>query len=106
MTSQGSAYSRFKRAIERGNLIEAESAIRELKQVGLRDALDYVDLLATRAPERFERAALRWHSRFEAEHPGLTLTDSLLALSSLQALVDGDRPTGLSVLRYFAKRVS
>ena len=77
MTSEGSPYARFRRAVERGNLIGAESAVRELQRVSLADALDYVDLLAQREPQRFERAAIRWHSRLEREYAGLTLPQSL-----------------------------
>jgi len=104
LTAEGSTYARFRRAIERGNLVEAEASARELHTVSLVDALDYVDLLATRAPERFQRAALRWHSRLEREHGSLTISQSLLALSALQALTEEDRGTPLAVLRHLAKR--
>jgi len=106
MTAEGSAYARFRRAVERGNLVEADSAVRELRRVSLTDALDYVDLLATREPARFERAAIRWHSRLEREYAGLTLPQSLLALTALQALTEQDRGTPLSILRHLAKRAS
>lgn len=105
LTSQASPYDRFRRAIDRGNLIEADSAARELGHLNLPDALDYCDLLARQAPERFERAALRWHGRWEAEGKPTSLGESQLALSCLQLLPDGsDRATALSVLRHLAKR--
>ncbi len=98
-----SVYGRFRAAIERGNLIEAEAAARELPTLSLSDALDYCDLLAQREPAKYERAALRWHSRLEREREGLTFSHSLLALASLQALPQGDRGTPLAFLRYLAK---
>jgi hypothetical protein len=106
MTSDGRPYARFRRAVERGNLLEAESAARELKELSITDALDYCDLLAQREPQRFERAAIQWHSRLEREYADLTLPQSLLALSALQALTEQDRGTPLSILRHLAKRAS
>jgi hypothetical protein len=100
----GSVYGRFRRAVDHGNLLEAEAAARELPSLSLADALDYCDLLAQREPARFERAALRWHSRLEREHEGLTFSQSLLALVSLQALPEGDRATTLAFLRWLCKR--
>jgi hypothetical protein len=46
MTSQGSAHGRFTRAIQTRNLWAAETAMRELGQVSLADALDYLEVLA------------------------------------------------------------
>jgi hypothetical protein len=54
MTSQGTAHGRFQRAIERGNLLAADTAARELGGLSLRDALDYIELVARREPERYE----------------------------------------------------
>src|SRR5262245_51641519 len=46
VTSQGSPYTRFRRAVDRGNLLEAEANARELGRLSLEDALDYCDLFA------------------------------------------------------------
>jgi hypothetical protein len=64
VTSQGSAYMRFRRALDRGNVTEALSAAAQLEHVGLADALELCLLLRDQAPERFPRATLRWHGRF------------------------------------------
>lgn len=40
MTSQGSAYARFRRALERGNLLHVRAAAAELPQVPLEDVLE------------------------------------------------------------------
>ena len=52
----------------------------------LGDALSLLLLMAAKQDERYERAALVWHARFEREVPTLTIEESLLALSALAAL--------------------
>ena len=50
MTAQGSAYMRFRRALDRGNVSEALSAAAELQFVSLAEALELTLLLADREP--------------------------------------------------------
>jgi hypothetical protein len=65
VTSQGSPYGRFRRALDRGNALQALSAAAELEHVGIVDALELVLLLAQDEDERrFHRAAVRWHARY------------------------------------------
>jgi hypothetical protein len=52
VTSQGSAYVRFRRALDRGNVTEALSAGAELDHVGLNEALELCLLLRDKAPDR------------------------------------------------------
>src|SRR4029453_13623882 len=84
--AQGLSYARFKRAVERGNLLEADSAARELGQLNLPDSLEFCDLLARFAPDRFARPALRWHSRWTAETRPDSIAEGQLALTCLQLL--------------------
>jgi len=77
---------RFRRALDRGNLTEALSAASELQFVGLAEALELTLLLADRQPEKYERAAGRWHSRFLQEVPNVDLRDSQAVLSLLAAI--------------------
>jgi hypothetical protein len=63
MTSHGTPHGRFARAIERRNLWAAETAIREMRDPSLLILLDYLELLAEERPEKYERAAVRWHGR-------------------------------------------
>jgi hypothetical protein len=63
VTSQGSAFMRFRRALDRQNVTEALSAASELQHVGLAEALELCLLLRDKTPERCPRAALRWHGR-------------------------------------------
>jgi hypothetical protein len=67
VTSQGSAFMRLRRALDRGNVTEAFSAASELEHVGLGEALELCLLLRDKAPERYPRAALRWHGRLSQE---------------------------------------
>jgi hypothetical protein len=60
MTSQGSPYARFHRALRSGNLDQVRIAARELPQVGLDDALAVVLLISKQDGERYDRAATRW----------------------------------------------
>jgi hypothetical protein len=51
------------RALDRRNVTESLSAASELEHVGLAEALELCLLLREKAPERYPRAALRWHRR-------------------------------------------
>jgi hypothetical protein len=99
MTSQGSAHGCFIRAIQQRNLLAAEMAMRELGQVSLADALDYLELLAAVRPDRFDRAAVRWHGRLETEAAVLTLAESQFALAALGLLRAGDASAAELVTR-------
>jgi hypothetical protein len=98
VTSQGSAHGRFTRAIQQRNLWAAEASLRELGSASLKDALGYLDLPAEQKPEKFERAAVRWHGRLETEATFLSLAESQLALAALASLCAGERDA-VQVLR-------
>ncbi len=85
MTSQGSAYSRFQRALATGNLQVVEAAAAELPTVGLDDALAILVLLAQAGDERFDRAATRWLGRLLIETPA-GLSDARFALALVERL--------------------
>jgi hypothetical protein len=60
---------RLRRALDRRNVTEAHSATSELEHVGLAEALELCILLRDKEPERYPRAALRWHGAgFIAAH--------------------------------------
>jgi|tagenome__1003787_1003787.scaffolds.fasta_scaffold20663254_2 hypothetical protein len=77
---------RFRRALDRANVTEALSATSELQFVGLAEALELTLLLADREPEKFERAAARWHVRFAQEIPHVDLRESLAVLALLTVI--------------------
>ncbi len=60
VTAQGSALTRFRRAVERKSLFNAELAAREMGRLDLEDALSLVLLYARADDPRFDRAATRW----------------------------------------------
>lgn len=77
---------RFRRALDRGSATEALSAASELQLVGLAEALELTLLLADKEPEKYERAAARWHLRFLEEVPNVDLRESQAVLALLVAI--------------------
>jgi len=88
MTSQGSAYSRFRRALQTGSLPLVRAAAAELPTVRLDDALRVCLLIRDHDPEHYERAALRWVGRFALEARDATLADVRAAADALARLPD------------------
>jgi hypothetical protein len=91
VTSQGSAYSRLRRALDTGNATLALGAAADLEHVGLEDALELLLVLLDSEPVRFERAALRWHGRYCREVNDVDLLEAQAVLACLAAL-RGRRP--------------
>lgn len=102
MTSQGSPYARFRRALATGNLTIIRAAAAELPRVDLGDALSVCMAIRAAEPMRFERAALRWLARFATEEArsiddlraaadafGQMREQPEHALATLQVLVSG-----------------
>ena len=85
MTSQGSAYARFQRALKTGRASIAWNAATELEHIDLQDALALV-LLVVDEP-RFARAAARWLGRLCLETP-ISLRQAELLAVSLAGLPD------------------
>ena len=83
VTSQGSAYGRFRRSLDTGSVTNALTAAQELKPLPLTDSLELLLLLRDKAPERFAPAALRWHGRYCRETQGVELGEALAVLSLL-----------------------
>ena len=88
MTSDGSAYVRFKRALEIGNELLVVAAARELPRIALDDALRICLVLCDGDPDRYQRAAVRWLGRFALEARGVNIEDLRLAAEALDALRD------------------
>ena len=86
VTSDGSAYARFRRALETGNELLVLSTARELPQIALDDALRICLVLRDGDPKRYERAAVRWLGRFALEASAVTIRDLRSAASALDAL--------------------
>lgn len=90
MTSQGSPYARFQRACATGNALLIVSAAAELPRLDLDQALLVcLAYLAQDDHARYERAIVRWHSRYCGEHRP-SLAEAQLVLAALAALASGD----------------
>jgi hypothetical protein len=103
MTSQGTPHGRFQRAIASRNLLNAETAAREIGGLSLADALALCELLAATDPKRFERAALRWLQRFIDERLP-PLAEIALAASALAELRHGRRAVGVEALKRLVRQ--
>jgi hypothetical protein len=98
MTSEGSAYARFRRALGMRSVSAIRIAAGELPQIGLADALDVCLVFLEREPAVYPRAAARWASRLSLERT-LGLAESQLAQAALAALSTPEsRQTGAEVL--------
>jgi hypothetical protein len=92
VTSEGSPYGRFRRALATGNETLVIAAARELPRISLDDALRVCLVLRDGEPDRFERAAVRWLGRFALEAKGATMDDLRAAADALDALPDRPVP--------------
>jgi len=80
VTSQGSPYGRLRRALDSGNATIALAAASEMPTVGLPEALELCLVLCDQEPEKFSRAAVRWHGRYCREvSAGLEEAQAVLA---------------------------
>lgn len=86
VTSDGGAYSRFRRALQTGNPNLVIAAALELPRVALDDALEICLVLRDGSPERYERAAVRWLGRFALEARAVTIDALRSAAEALDAL--------------------
>jgi hypothetical protein len=86
VTSDGSPYARFRRALESGNETVVLATARELPWIALDDALRVCLVLRDGDPDRYDRAAVRWLGRFALEARGVTIGDLRAAAAALDAL--------------------
>jgi hypothetical protein len=103
MTSQGTAHGRFTRAIRDRHLRRAEMAAREMGELALPDALAFCLLLAEFDPDRWPRAAARWHARFVREATGIGIDEAGLALAAVRALPGPHGELAAKTLRELAQ---
>ena len=86
MTSQGSPYGQFRRALDRGNALQARAAGAALGEIPLSDALELLLLIARKEPHLYGRAALRWHGRYTRQVRDVTPTEAQAVLALLLLL--------------------
>lgn len=86
MTAQGSALTRYRRALARRHIFGAEIAAKEMAYLSLGDALGLLALYAAHDSPKYGKAATRWLGRLALESDDLSLHDLQLATAALQAL--------------------
>ena len=102
MTSSGSPYARFQRALATGNLNVIRSAAAELPRIGLAEAAAILLVILRAEPSQYERAAVRSLGRLCLERSAVGLADLSRAAAALGALPDrpdAARPTLADVCR-------
>jgi hypothetical protein len=88
VTSDGSPYTRFRRALATGNELLVLTTARELPAIALDDALEICLVLRNGDPDRYERAAVRWLGRFALEGRDVSIADLRAAADALDRLPD------------------
>jgi hypothetical protein len=105
LTEQGHPRAIYRRAVERGNLLAAETLLRELGRPTLLELLDLTALIAFKAPQRHARVAARWLLRWLEQHDDATIDDAALAAVCLAALGGRRHEHALATLRALAEPV-
>jgi hypothetical protein len=95
MTSDGSPYARFQRALRIGRLSMVRAAAAELPRIDLDDALSICLLISEQDAGRYERAAVRWLARLSLEVPTVRIEDLREGLLAFEVLPDN--PAGARV---------
>jgi hypothetical protein len=106
LTAQGHPRASFNRAIERGNLLIAETTLRELGRPTLGELLELTILIAFKDPRRYPRVAPRWLVRYLEAHADATIDDASFAVACLEALAGPNNLYAATALRDMAKRGS
>jgi hypothetical protein len=86
MTSDGSTYTRFQRALAQRNPLLIRTTAADLSYISLGDALAISLVLLDVEPHRYGRAAARWHARFCLEVKGVELAEAGTVLALLGGL--------------------
>jgi hypothetical protein len=104
LTSPGHRYAQFQRALKTGNAHLALAAAAELRHVDLADALSLTLLIRDSDPLRYERAAVRWLSRYAAEDRELRLAEARELVDMLAAVGRHDQVARLRLERFLRAR--
>jgi HEAT repeat protein len=102
MTSSGSPYARFQRALATGNINVIRAAAAELPRIGVAEAAAILLVILRAEPAQYERAAVRWLGRLCLERTRVDLADLSRAAAALGALPerpDKARPALADVCR-------
>lgn len=97
MTSQGSPYARFQRALATGNPTIVSAAAAELPPLQLEDAFAVCLTYLPSDPARFERALVRWHALYCLEQRPRA-DEAQLVLAAMRALAGPARSAAVDAL--------
>jgi hypothetical protein len=106
LTAQGHPRATFHRAIERGNLLVAETTLRELGRPTLGELLELTILIAFKNPRRYPRVAARWLVKYLEGYGEATIDDAAFAVACLEALAGPNNLHAVTALRDMAERAS
>jgi hypothetical protein len=104
VTSQGSPYSRFQRALATGNVALVRAAAAELPRIGVAEAAAMLLVIEHAEPDRYERAARRWLAMLcEERQSSVDLLGLAQAAAALDAL-PSRRPAACAALAAVCER--
>lgn len=107
MTAQGHPRSTFQRAIERGNLLVAETILRsEIPRPSISDLLELTALIALKDARRRQRVTVRWLVRYLEVLDQPTIEDAAVAVAALNALGGRYHDPALMTLRAIVERAN
>ncbi len=106
MTAQGHPRAIYQRAIEHGNLLVAETTLRELGRPTLVELLELTALIAQKDPRRHGRVATRWLQRYLELRGDATIDEAILVAAALQELAGHSHGVALTTLRDMADAAS
>ena len=98
VTSQGTALTRYRRAIEAKSILLAEPSAREMDHVPFGDARGLVRLFAASGSPKAEPAAVRWLARLALERPRTTMDELQPAAVALNQLAERPKTAARTLL--------
>lgn len=104
MTAQGHPRATFNRAIERGNLLVAETVLRELGRPTLGELLELTILIAFKDPHRHARVSARWLLRYLEVRDQATIDEASFVVACLNALAGPAHEHAATALRDMAEK--